>query len=209
MRQQESKLQNRRSTTTKQPLKVLQLHMDTSTLVRAAAKQDEHARKAIYNSMAPKMLAVCQRYISDIHFAEDVMVTAFVKVFEKINSFEFKGSFEGWVRRVMVNECLSFLRKKREMTFEIQGDVAEETEDEGGLPEGLQPGDLFEMVASLPVQSRTVFNLFVMEDYSHIQISDALGISEGTSKSQLAYARKKLRQMVLDKISEKNGTVRY
>lgn len=187
-------------------MKVLQLHMDTPSLIRAAGRDDEQARRAIYQSLAPRMLAVCQRYVADLHFAEDLMVTGFVKVFDKLHSFESKGSFEGWVRRIMVNECLSFLRKKKHMTFEIQNDVADETEDDDFLPEGLQPGELFAMVESLPFQSRTVFNLFVMEDYSHAQISDELGISEGTSKSQMAYARKKLKQLVLDKLSAKNGT---
>lgn len=195
------------STTTqrKTTLKLLQLHMDTSTLVQAAANQDEIARKKIYESMAPKMLAICKRYIDDMHYAEDIMVSAFVKVFEKISTFESKGSFEGWVRKVMVNECLSFLRKKKFMTFEIQTDIIHEEVDENeGLPEGLDAGDLFAMVESLPMQSRTVFNLYVMEDYTHMQIANALGISDGTSKSQLAYARKKLKALVFNKISERN-----
>ncbi|MDG1570883.1 sigma-70 family RNA polymerase sigma factor [Robiginitalea sp. M366] len=171
-------------------MKIISLFRNERTLVEKARAGQREAQKALYESLAPTMLAVCRRYIPDLHFAEDVMISGFVKVFQGLDSYRFEGSFEGWVRRIMVRQAIDFLRKKQFVEFE-------ETPPEPPV-QGWESADFLElqeiekMIDALPEGYRTVFVLYAVEGYTHPEIADMLNISESTSKSQLFKARKRL-----------------
>lgn len=160
------------------------------------------AQKALYERVSPKMLGVCYRYIHDREEAEHVMIGGMVKVFEKIGQFNREGSFEGWIRRIMVNECLMYIRKHRAMSVEVEIERADAEPDYQKMETLLESQDIMRMIQSLPVGYRTVFNLYAIEGYNHAEIGEMLGISENTSKSQLSRARKLLQTQLL-KIEEK------
>ena len=145
------------------------------------------------------MLGLCRRYIKDGNEAESVMITGFLKVFDKIDQFSGEGSFEGWIRRIMVNESLLYIRKNKGMYIEVDIEYAD-LEPNYELASGqLQADDLLKMVNSLPVGYRTVFNMYAIEGYSHKEIADKLQVSENTSKSQLSRARKMLQKQLIEK----------
>ena len=170
--------------------------------IEKCKKGDRSAQQQLFNRFAPKMMAVCRRYLSNKTDAEEVLIAGFLNVFSRIGQFRHEGSFEGWIRKIMVNEALGFLRKKRSLFLfsELDGAVIEQ---ESILPDiGLHMEDLLEMIASLPDGYRTVFNLYAIEGYSHQEIAELLGIEESTSKSQLSRARDLLRQR-LEKTEKK------
>lgn len=153
------------------------------------------AQKALYERYASKMLGVCRRYMSVQADAEDALLNGFYKALSQIDGFENKGSFEGWLRRIMVNECLMALRKR--LRFPEGREVNEiqlrASEDPVSI---MAAGDLMALMASLPEGYRTVLNLHAIEGFKHHEIADMLGISINTSKSQLLLAKQKLRTMV-------------
>lgn len=134
------------------------------------------------------MLGICLRYLKNQMDAEEVMLTGFVKVFQHVGQFENKGSFEGWIKRIMVNEALGFLRKKEPMHLAIEKEVLQVATD-ANAEQDLAMDDLLRILHELPAGYRAVFNLYAIEGYSHKEIGDLLNISEGTSKSQLSKAR--------------------
>lgn len=158
-------------------------------------REKRGAQQEVYQLLSGKMLSICRQYIQDVHFAEDVMISAFMKVFTTMNKYEKKGSFEGWIRRIMVNESISFLRAQKKLTYvEEYDDVVQDlvSEYEGDL--SLE--EIQQLIDQLPEGCRTIFNLYVIEEYKHQEIATMLQISEGTSKSQLAQARKLLQQQL-------------
>mgnify|MGYP003576411135 CR=1 FL=1 len=154
-------------------------------------------QEMLYRQMASKMLGICLRYSRDTFEAEDILQTAFVKVFQKINLYKGEGSFEGWVRRIMVNTSIEFYRKRlrslKVVEMNNQHDIGVDI-DLGQL----QAKDLLNLIQSLSPGYRLVFNLYAIEGYSHKEIADQLGISEGASKSQLSRARAILREQVIN-----------
>ena len=132
------------------------------------------------------MLGVCLRYIRDREEAEHIMIGGIVKVFEKLEQFKSEGSFEGWVRRIIVNDCLMYIRKNRNMSLETEIDSAVNHPDLSVMEDTLNQEDLLKLIGELPVGYRTVFNLYAIEGYSHAEIAEQLDISE----SQLSRARK-------------------
>ena len=172
-----------------------------NTLIEDCKKNDKQAQEHVYHLYAGKMYALCCRYVKDRMEAEDVMIMAFTKIFERINQYKGDGSFEGWMKRVMVNESLSHLRRNKNMYVET--DIAEadyETSMEG-LENKLEAEDLLAMINELPAGYRIVFNLYAIDGYSHKEIGNQLGINENTSKSQLSRARAMLQRQLseLDK----------
>ncbi|MEP2771053.1 MAG: sigma-70 family RNA polymerase sigma factor [Fulvivirga sp.] len=167
-------------------------------LISKCRKQDGKAQKALYDKYASKMLGVCHRYIKDTDQAEDVMITGFVKVFEKIDQFKSEGSFEGWIRRIMVNQSLSFIRKNKGMYLEVDIEVADREPDYKSLNDNLEAQDLLTLINNLPTGYQTVFNLYAIEGYSHKEIAEKLQISENTSKSQLSRARTLLQKQLIE-----------
>jgi len=167
-------------------------------LLEGCRKGKASAQRKLYDRLAPKMLGVCIRYIKDKEEAEHVMIGGIVKVFDKLEQFKGDGSFEGWVRRIVVNDCLMYIRKNRNMS--LQSDI-EEAESDPNLKvaeEKLDVQDLLRLIDELPFGYRTVFNLYAIEGYNHAEIAKQLDISENTSKSQLSRARKWLQNRLAD-----------
>ncbi len=184
-------------------MKVIQLHQQEKDLIQLAVENNRQAQHQLYVNFSPKMLSVCRQYIKDIHHAEDVMITAFMKVFTHINKYEHKGSFEGWIRRIMVNECIDYIRvKKNNFSHEnieetiLPNDFSEEQD--------FSTDDIQLLIDNLPEGCKMVFNLYVIEGYKHNEIAKMLNINEGTSKSQLAHARKLLQEQI-NKLKERNN----
>ena len=135
------------------------------------------------------MLGVCRRYIKDLQFAEDVMVNGFVKVFNNLDSFRFEGSFEGWVRRIMIHESISFLRKRQFVVYDDE--VYDRNEPNGIIDSSELDADYIQrLIDALPSGYKLVFVLHTIEGYKHHEIAEMLQITEGTSRSQLFKSRK-------------------
>ena len=150
----------------------------------------------LYQQFAPKMYGVCLRYAGNAEEAEDILQEGFIKIFNKIGSYRGDGSFEGWIRRIFVNTAIEHFRKK---TYLQPLTEVEENTMEGkylSVLDSLAEKDIIQLVQQLSPGYRTVFNMYVVEGYTHKQIAEALGISEGTSKSQLSRAKQILQDMV-------------
>lgn len=130
--------------------------------------------------------------------AEDVLVMSFTKIFERIDQFKGDGSFEGWIRRIMVNESLGYLRRQKYMYPETDIETADREVNHEQLDAHLEAEDLMKLIESLPTGYRIVFNLYAIDGYSHREIAEQLGISENTSKSQLSRARALLQKRLLE-----------
>jgi RNA polymerase sigma factor (sigma-70 family) len=170
--------------------------LQDNDLIRFCQQQDPKAQKLLYDRFAPKMFGVCRRYITNREDAEDVLVEAMFKVFDNIDSFQNVGSFEGWIRRIVVNESLMFLRKKKLLT--IDTDASELNHIDYSTPLSIEhelaAQDILKVLERLPTGYRTIFNLFVIEGFKHVEIAEMLNISINTSKSQLILAKEKLRR---------------
>jgi len=151
------------------------------------------------------MYAVCLRYTSNAEEAQDILQEGFIKIFKKLDSFRSEGSFEGWVRRIFVNTAIEHFRRKRYLTPVTE---KEENTIEGksvSALDNLAEKDIMALIQELSPGYRTVFNLYVVEGYTHKEIGDMLGISEGTSKSQLSRAKVILQEMVRNFIDKERG----
>ncbi|WP_103072425.1 RNA polymerase sigma factor [Aquimarina sediminis] len=187
-------------------MKVIQFYKNETQLIRRAAKQYRDAQHQLYNQYAPKMLSVCRRYIKDVHFAEEVMLGGFLKVFTNLNKFKFEGSFEGWIRRIMINESITFLRKEKQILF-IEEVTSYREESWNNINIELEVDQIQELIDSLPEGYRMVFVLYAVEGYKHKEIAKMLEISENTSKSQLFKARRMLQQKLNKQNNMSNGTI--
>ncbi|MBD8488120.1 sigma-70 family RNA polymerase sigma factor [Echinicola sp. CAU 1574] len=165
-------------------------------IIKGCLQGNRNAQKHLYDQYAGKFLAICRRYIKDRDLAEDVMIEGFMKIFEKLTQYESKGSFEGWMKRIIVTQSLLTLRKNQKLSMEVNL----EHHLEAGMPHyefvDMEANELMEMIQELPVGYKTVFNLYAIEGYSHAEVSDLLGISENTSKSQLSRARALLKEKI-------------
>lgn len=189
-------------------MKVINLHIEESQLILQATQSNRQAQHQLYNKYASKMLSVCRQYIKDIQHAEDVMITGFMKMFTHLNKFENKGSFEGWIKRIMINECIDYLRVKKNSFnhHDIDDVIISETEDNYEMGGDFDIDDIQLLIDNLPIGYKTVFNLYVIEGYKHHEIADLLKITEGTSKSQLSQARKLLQTQINLLKNTQNGT---
>jgi len=185
-------------------LKVVNLHQQEKDIIMLAVANNRQAQQKIYTKYSPKMLGVCRQYTKDIQQAEDVMITAFMKVFTNLKNFEYKGSFEGWIRRIMVNECISFIRVQKKVSFLEDEFYTEDTFN--NIESHFSVDDIQLLIDNLPEGYKMVFNLYAIEGYKHQEIGKMLGISEGTSKSQLSHARKMLQEQVNKLKNYQNGT---
>lgn len=173
------------------------LLMTEAQLISGCKQNNVLAQKELYNLYAPKMMGVCARYFANGQEAQDVLQEGMLKLFKNINNYAGKGSFEGWIRKIIINTALEQLRKNK-IHFESvdQIDLDSNLSKENGF-QNLKVQDLLKMIHSLPEGFRVVFNLFAIEGYSHKEIAIQLGISEGTSKSQLSRARRQLQDMII------------
>lgn len=159
-------------------------------LVQKCIRNDRAAQKQMYEWLAPRMFAVCVRYVGDRDSAKDVMHDAFITLFSKLDTYKGEGSFEGWARKVFITASLMHLRKRDVLKY--ADDVQEHGNDVGYDPSVIERMDaqtLLRIVSQMPAGFRTVFNMYAIEGYSHQEIASQLGISDGGSRSQLSRAR--------------------
>lgn len=149
------------------------------------------------------MYGVCLRYAKDSAEAEDIMQEGFIRVFNKIGQFEFKGSFEGWIKRIMVNTALEKFRKNDRLYPVEEMKIFESVEYAEETISSISANDLLRIIQELPPRYKMVFNLFAIEGYSHLEIAEMMSISEGTSKSNLSRARVILQKNVVEYFGEK------
>ncbi len=169
--------------------------MGLDELIKACKRNDRRAQERIYKMYASKMYALCLKYSRSKEEAEDNLQDGFITVFEKIDQFGFKGSFEGWIKRIMINTALQKYRERNVLNLVREEDISgmvEVDEQATSLPLDY----LLDKIQHLPNQYRLVFNLYVLDGYSHKEVARMLGISEGTSKSNLSRARNLLRKRI-------------
>lgn len=176
-------------------LKVIQLHKNETQLIKKATQNNREAQHVLYELHAPKMLSVCRYYIKDVQHAEEAMLNGFFKVFTKLKDYKFQGSFEGWIRRIMVREAISFLRQKKHIEFPEET-VEQYNQETNNIKTKMDVADLQQLIDGLPEGYRMVFVMYAIEGYKHAEIAELLQISEGTSKSQLFKARKLLQDQL-------------
>ncbi len=165
-------------------------------LIRGCINGDRRMQEALYNRFSPRMYAVCLRYAGNAEEAEDILQEGFIKIFKKLDTFRSEGSFEGWIRRIFVNTAIEHFRRKRYLQTVSE---KEENTIEGkdiSVLDKLAAKDILALIKELSPGYRTVFNMYVVEGYTHKEIADMLGISEGTSKSQLSRAKVILQGLV-------------
>lgn len=175
-----------------------------SDLIHGCKEGNRRMQEELYRRFSPRMYAVCLRYASNAEEAEDVLQEGFIKIFKKLDSFRGDGSFEGWIRRIFVNTAIEQFRRKR---YLLPVTEKEENTIEGkyfSILDELAEKDILALVQELSPGYRTVFNMYVVEGYTHKEIADMLGISEGTSKSQLSRAKVILQDMVKKYIDQQH-----
>ncbi len=155
------------------------------------------SQEELYRMLSPKMYAVCLQYASDADEASDFLQEGFIRVFTNIKSYRGEGSFEGWVRKIIVNTALQFIRNKRRL-YVVNEEAIEEnfSYQMPGIYYELEAEDLLRMIKELPLNQRIVFNLYAIEGYNHAEIESMTGMPENTSKSHLHRARKALKKML-------------
>ncbi len=176
-------------------LKVIQLHKNEATLIKKAIKNNREAQHVLFEIHAPKMLSVCRYYIKDLQQAEEAMLNGFFKVFSNLKSFKSEGSFEGWIRRIMVRESISFLRQKKQITFSIEN-FEYSSDYTNNINTNIEVAEIQQLIDGLPEGYKMVFVMYAIEGYKHSEIAEMLNITEGTSKSQLFKARKLLQESI-------------
>lgn len=167
-------------------------------LIELCKLDDRIAQKQVFDQLSGKLFFTCKRYLKREDLAEDVLLDAFQTIFSKIHQLKETKAFEGWARQITVNKCLHMLRKEVNFNLHLT-DESVVNEQIAAEPESsLEHEDLLNLVEQLPSGCKTVFNLYAIEGFTHQEIATKLNVSEGTSKSQLSFARKKLQALVLN-----------
>ena len=173
--------------------------MTEEELIRGCLREEAACQKELFYRYSSRMLGVCIRYARNNTDAEDILQDAFIKVFDKIHQFKFEGSFEGWIRRIMVNTALKKYTLRR-YEKEVSGYEIKDRDESGMEPSAyahLTQKELLDLIHNLPKGYRMIFNLYVIEGYQHDEIAEMLGIQPGTSRSQLVKARNMLQKQIL------------
>jgi len=183
--------------------------MDQDLLLKECLKRKPEAQRRLYDHFAPVMLGVCFRYTKSLSDAEEVLQEGFIKVFTRLNQFKGDGELGGWIRKIMVNTALNFLKTNQKYRYDLSFDEMPlhlvSTENPEVI---LQAKELAELIRQLPTGFQTIFNLHAVEGYKHLEIASMLGISEGTSRSQYARARVLLIEWI-EKFSLKKQSGHY
>ena len=172
--------------------------MTEEALLKGCLNSDAVAQRELYNKYSPKMLAVCYRFAHNREDAEDMLQEGFIKVFLQMHSFENRGSFEGWIRRIIVHTCINILKKNKKFAESV--DIIHATGvqiREESVPAIIQAKQVVECIRMLPIGYRTVLNLYAIEGYSHREIANILGIEESTSRSQYTRAKAMLENILI------------
>ena len=176
--------------------------MDEESLIAGCIKGNQMAQKALFDSFSPKFFALCLRYMRSTDDAEDVLQEGMVKIFTKLPEYKGKGSFEGWMRRIIVNTCLDQIRKNQKLKLDVSIEKEEyKLSMNANILENMSANELIEEIKKMPPGYRVVFNMFAIEGYSHQEIAEKLGVKESTSKSQYLRARAYLKERI-EKIND-------
>jgi RNA polymerase sigma-70 factor (ECF subfamily) len=174
--------------------------MTEEAILLGCLKNQAAAQRELYNRYSPKMLAVCFRFAHNREDAEDMLQEGFIKVFSQIHTFQNKGAFEGWIRRIIVHTCINHLKKNKRFSENIDilhaGSVQIREES---VPSIVQAKQIVDCIRILPVGYRTVLNLYAIEGYSHKEIAGMLDIEESTSRSQYTRAKQMLEEILVRK----------
>jgi len=174
------------------------------SIIEGCVAGKRSAQSALYRKFSAVMMAICLRYAQSRDEAEDILQEAFLKIFQNIGSYRKEGSFEGWMKRVIINHALNYYRKNRKLPFleDIEKinetEIMEENIEHSVSHAPVSADKLIALIQMLPPGYRLVFNMYVFEEYSHKEISEALNISENTSKTQLLKARRMLRKKLIE-----------
>ncbi len=166
---------------------------DEISLIEACIKGETKAFKRLYDIHADTMYTICLRYMTNEDEAKDALQEGFIKVYKNLSKFKFKGSFEGWLKRIFVNTSIEQIRK-RKLHLDVSDVVSDSRLTQSPQTGQMDASKMMELVQKLPAGYRTVFNMYVVDGFSHKEISEELGITESTSKSQLFKARKQMQQ---------------
>jgi RNA polymerase sigma-70 factor (ECF subfamily) len=169
--------------------------VDEDKLIKRCQNKDRAAQKYLFEKYKSILFGIILRYVKNKATAEDLLSDVFIQIFDKVHTFKFKGSFEGWMKRIAVNQSLMFLRKQKDVTYTNESFLLDKEQKASALHQ-LQHEDIIACIKALPDGYRTIFNLYVIEGYKHREIAEMLDISIHTSKSQLIMARKKLREFL-------------
>jgi len=183
--------------------------IELDEIINKCLRKDRLAQEQLFKLYYGKMMAVCLRYTNDRDTAQEILQDGFIKVFDKLYTFESSGSFDGWIRRIMANTALDALRKNKRLNWVEENELNTKVEFNDPI-DSLDFEQEFELKANVAMEAinelspayKTVFNLFVFENYSHKEIADALGISEGTSKSNFAKAKINLQKIINKKFAK-------
>src|ERR1017187_5128128 len=174
--------------------------MTEEAILQGCLKNHAAAQKELYNRYSPKMLAVCYRFAHNREDAEDMLQEGFIKIFSQIHTFQNKGAFEGWIRRITVHTCINHLKKNKRFNESVDIIFASSVQvREESVPSIVQAKQVVECIRMLPMGYRTVLNLYAIEGYSHKEIGEMLDIEESTSRSQYTRAKAILEQVLTDK----------
>lgn len=174
--------------------------MTDEAILEGCFKNDTACQKELYLKYSPKMLAVCYRFAQNREDAEDMLQEGFIKVYTQIHTFRNQGSFEGWIRRIMVHTCINHLKKNKKFAESVDLIHASSMQTrEDSIPSIVQAKQIVESIRLLPMGYKTVLNLFAIEGYSHREIAEMLDIEESTSRSQYTRAKQMLEDMLVKK----------
>jgi RNA polymerase sigma factor (sigma-70 family) len=174
--------------------------MTEEAILQGCLHNQPVAQRELYNRFSPKMLAVCYRFAHNREDAEDMLQEAFIKVFSQIHTFQNKGAFEGWIRRIIVHTCINHLKKNKRFNESVDIINASGIQvREESIPSIVQAKQIVECIRLLPIGYRTVLNLYAIEGYSHKEIAEMLDIEESTSRSQYTRAKQMLEEILLKK----------
>ena len=177
-------------------------NLSEDDIINGCLNKDRKMQEMLYHRFSSKMYTVCLRYCKDAEDAQDLLQDGFVKIFRNLDRYRGEGSFEGWIRRIFINTSIEHFRKSlRNFSVSEVQEISIEDPSWNAL-DNLAEKDIIKMIQNLSPGYRQVFNMYVIEGYSHKDISDILGISEGTSKSQLARAKAILKKMVEEKLEK-------
>lgn len=174
--------------------------MTEQAIITGCLHNDPAAQRELYNRYSPKMLSVCYRFGQSREDAEDMLQEGFIKVFTQIHTFQNKGAFEGWIRRIIVHTCINFLKKHKKFNESVDLAYANSLQvKEETIPSIMQARQIIECIRLLPIGYRTVLNLYALEGYSHKEIGAMLDIEESTSRSQYTRSKAMLEMILIRK----------
>ncbi len=182
-------------------------NISEADLIKGCINRESRMQEELYNRFAPKMYAVCLRYSNNTDDAQDLLQEGFIKIFKNLDRFRAEGSFEGWIRRVFINTSIEHYRRKVNLFSTSEKEETHIQDSSSNALDKLAEKDIIKLVQELSPGYRTVFNMYAIEGFSHKEIGGILGISEGTSKSQLARAKGILQKRVEQFLDEKRKSL--